>query len=191
MFDDKFNPFNVKDELKSLTLDEIRAWQSSNAYPFSIAVYHQINDFNLAGVVRNACAFGLSKMYIIGIRKWDKRGAVGAYNYIDICHYHSFQDFLQSEDVVLAPLELPEHYPQLSPNFFKPIQEIDPIPNTCILLGLESSGLLPEHLQVSPSAYYVPQSGCMRSLNAAVASGIAMSYLIDNYKKSNILSYGT
>ena len=186
----KFYPFNVKDNLKTLDAHKIKQLQKQNSYPFSVAVYNDINDFNLAGVVRNVCAFGLSKMYIIGRRKWDKRGAVGAYNYIDIIHYPTFDDFVQTENILLAPLELPEHYPDLSPAFFAPIHQIHPAVDTCLLIGLEGSGLPQDHLIHASMAYYIPQTGCMRSLNAAVASGIALNCLINNYEESRSISYG-
>jgi tRNA(Leu) C34 or U34 (ribose-2'-O)-methylase TrmL len=186
----KFFPFNVKDHLKSLSVKDIKSWQSGNSYPFSVAVYNDINDFNLAGVVRNACAFGLSKMFIIGTKKWDKRGAVGAYNYIDIIHYSTFDEFVQTESILLAPLELPEHYPDLSPTFFTSIHQIQPAIDTCLLIGLEGSGLPQDHLIHAPMVYYIPQAGCMRSLNAAVASGIAINCLINNYEESRSISYG-
>ena len=117
-----FSPFNVKDELKTSTVEEIRNWQESISMPYSVAMYNTVKDFNLASVIRNACAFGFEKIYIIGRRNWDRRGAVGAQNYVNIEHVETFEQLLNIFGAKLVGLELPEHYPSIPK--FTPLHSI-------------------------------------------------------------------
>lgn len=172
-----FSPFNVKDELQHLHLHEIREWQQQHTIPYSIAMYNTVRDFNLASVVRNICAFGLQTLYIVGYRKWDKRGAVGAYNYIDIQYMRDFQELC---DVVglenLVGMELPEHYEDLADEFVE-LSKFTWEPNQCLLIGEEGCGIPLNHLRNIKHKVYIDQPGAMRSLNAATASGIAMFHI--------------
>lgn len=171
---EKFSPFNVKDELQEKTVEEIKDWQKGVTIPYSVAMYNTIKDFNLASVIRNACAFGFEKIFIIGHRKWDRRGAVGAHNYLTIEFLPDFNALMNifERDHIIA-LELPEHYPALA-HTFAPIQFFEWAYGDCLLLGEEGQGIPLEHLEQVTNRVYIEQPGAMRSLNAATAAGIAM-----------------
>lgn len=172
-----FSPFNVKDELQHLHVHEIREWQQQHIIPFSIAMYNTVRDFNLASVVRNLCAFGLETLYIVGFRKWDKRGAVGAYNYVDIQYVPDFDSLCAAvgQDSLVG-MELPEHYPELTDQFVE-LSKFRWQPGQCLLVGEEGCGIPLEHLRRIKHKVYIEQRGAMRSLNAATASGIAMFHI--------------
>lgn len=172
-----FNPFNVKDELKLNTVEEIRDWQTSISIPYSVAMYNTVKDFNLASVVRNACAFGFEKIYIIGPRSWDRRGSVGAYHYVDIEIVANFNEFVEKVgfDHIIA-LELPEHYPSVS-HRFSMMDDYQFQAKDCLLLGEEGCGIPIDDIEVLTNMIYIRQRGCMRSLNAATAAGIAMHHI--------------
>lgn len=169
-----FSPFNVKDEFKTLEVEDIKSHQQNISIPYSIAMYNVIKDFNLASVVRNVCAFGLKSIYIVGNRHWDRRGAVGAQHYVEIIHVKDFNELLEifGEDHLIG-LELPEHYPAQQDEFI-PLNKFRWKENSCILLGEENSGIPEDHLSKLKNKVYINQPGVMRSLNAATASGIAM-----------------
>lgn len=186
-----FSPFNVKDELQHLHVFEIREWQQQHTIPYSIAMYNTVRDFNLASVVRNICAFGLETLYIVGYRKWDKRGAVGAYNYIDIQYMRDFDELCSVVGVEnLVGMELPEHYETLSHDFVE-LSKFSWRSGQCLLIGEEGCGIPFEHLRQIRSKVYVDQPGAMRSLNAATASGIAMFHITTTApQKAKGLSHG-
>lgn len=140
-------------------------------------MYNTVRDFNLASVVRNICAFGLETLYIIGFRKWDKRGAVGAYNYIDIEYLRDFDHLCEVVDPSkLVGMELPEHYPEIA-NEFVELSQYEWFPGQCLVIGEEGCGIPLEHLRRIGAKVYIDQPGAMRSLNAATASGIAMFHM--------------
>jgi tRNA G18 (ribose-2'-O)-methylase SpoU len=169
-----FSPFNVKDNLKHLQLDQIKSWQKEVSIPYSVAMYNAVKDFNLASVIRNACAFGFERIYIIGHRSWDRRGAVGAHNYVEIVKIPTFDEFIEHIGIehVIA-LELPEHYPTVA-HSFQPVHEFEWSPGDCLLLGEEGAGIPVDDLERVHHRVFINQPGAMRSLNAATAAGIAM-----------------
>jgi tRNA G18 (ribose-2'-O)-methylase SpoU len=171
----KFKQFNVKDELKELPVSSIRSWQRSRSIPYSVAMYNNIRDFNLASVIRNASAFAIQEINIIGWRKYDKRGAVGSYNYVKINHFDNFSAFLKyvgSHNLVA--LELPEHYPNVPKSSFMELSEFEWRPGYCILIGEEGPGIPESDLNMCWHKVKITIPGSMRSLNAATSSGIAM-----------------
>lgn len=172
-----FSPFNVKDELKQLSVEEIRQWQQQKNIPYSVAMYNVVRDFNLASVIRNACAFAFQTVYIIGWRTWDKRGAVGAHHYINIKCVPTFEDFIEEVGLDhIVGLELPEHYPTVK-DYFVPVHRFKWTPGDCLLLGEENAGIPIDHLEAINHRVYIDQQGAMRSLNAATAAGIAMYHV--------------
>jgi len=170
----KFKQFNVKDQLKELPVGTIRSWQESRSIPFSVAVYNNVRDFNLASIIRNASAFALKEINIIGWKKYDKRGAVGAYNYVKINHFIDFEAFSKYvRPYNIVSLELPEHYPRWE-NDFVELEDFIWNPGYCILIGEEGAGIPEEDLIKSAHKVKITIPGSMRSLNAATAAGIAM-----------------
>jgi len=187
IFDSKFNVFNVKDHLKKSSVEEIKEWQQEISIPFSVAIYNNIRDFNLASIIRNASAFGFENIYIIGWRKYDKRGAVGAYNYVNISHFidfHNFQKAIGYNNIV--SLEVSEHYPEYQEQFVE-LSEFQWRPGHCLLIGEEGAGIPPEDLRTTTSKVNIDIPGSMRSLNAATSSGIAMYSAYTHHKAQNLL----
>lgn len=170
----KFKQFNVKDHLKELNVNQIRSWQNTRAIPYSVAVYNTIRDFNLSSVIRNASAFAFKEVNIIGHRKYDRRGAVGAYKYVTINHFEDFDAFLKYiPSHRLVALELPEHYPHYKDTFVN-VKDFFWLPDQCLLIGEEGAGIPNDHISQCWYRVKIEIPGSMRSLNAATAAGIAM-----------------
>jgi len=182
----KFKQFNVKDELKELPVETIRIWQAQRSIPYSVAVYNTVRDFNLASIIRNASAFAIQEINIIGWKKYDKRGAVGAYNYVKINHYPDFDTFIKTiRPHKLVALELPEHYPNVPDVTFMELSDFEWRPGYCLLIGEEGAGIPEEDLRKCFHKVKITIPGSMRSLNAATTAGIAM-YSIS---QSNVREY--
>ena len=172
---EKFKQFNVKDPLKELTVESIRNWQQQRCIPNSVAMYNTVRDFNLASVIRNASAFALKEINIIGWKKYDKRGAVGAYNYVTINHFPTFNEFSKYIGYTnLVGLELPEHYPRIQQASFLELSSFEWQPGYCLLVGEEGQGIPEEDLRCCFHRVKITIPGSMRSLNAATSAGIAM-----------------
>lgn len=180
-YPEKFKVFNVKDPLQGKSIQEIRQWQKDVTIPYSVAMYNTIRDFNLASVIRNASAFGLKEINIIGYRKFDKRGAVGSYNYVTINYFKDFEAFARAiKPTNIVALELPEHYPRWESDFVE-LYDFEWVPGQCILIGEEGIGIPEQDLIRCSHKVKMTIPGSMRSLNAATAAGIAM-YSISRHK---------
>lgn len=163
--------YNVHDELQKLSVEEIQAVQRRESLPFSVAAYNVAGDLNLSNMVRSAVAFGASKFYIIGKRRFDRRGCVGAQNYIELVHI---------EDPFEALFYLNQNYDAsfveqggldiTCADFYNK--------NPCLIFGSESAGFPEDFLQTGAfwgmPTYSIAQIGVIRSLNVATAAGIAM-----------------
>lgn len=180
-YSEKFKVFNVKDSLQDKSIQQIRQWQQDITIPYSVAMYNTVRDFNLASVIRNVSAFGLKEINIIGYRKFDKRGAVGSYNYVKINYFKDFETFAKKiKPINIVALELPEHYPKWR-NEFTELHDFKWVPEQCVLIGEEGAGIPEEDLIRCSHKVKMTIPGSMRSLNAATAAGIAMYSISRHY----------
>ena len=84
--------WNVRDDLKEHSLEELREVQNVDTIPFAVCVVNVLGDLNVGMILRSACCFGAEKFFIIGRRKFDRRSAVGAQNYMDIVRVNAIDD---------------------------------------------------------------------------------------------------
>jgi len=160
---------NVIDKYKGQSLEAIRADLDTHRIPLEIAVENLERDFNMGTIVRNANAFNVAKVHVIGRRQWNKRGAMKTDAYLDIEYHASVGEFAKSVgergkeiiaiDIVEGAVALNEaRLPE----------------NAVLVFGAEGPGLSDELLKVARSVVMIEQFGSTRSVNVGVASGIAM-----------------
>ena len=75
---------NIKPEFEHLSTDQIRKYSIDSSYPYVILAFNIQSNLNMGSMLRTAHLCGCKKFVIFGRRKYDKRSAVGVYNYIDI-----------------------------------------------------------------------------------------------------------
>ena len=75
---------NIKPEFDDLTTEQIREYSSNNSYPYVILAFNIQSNLNIGSMLRSAHLCGCRKFVIFGRKKYDKRSAVGVYNYIDV-----------------------------------------------------------------------------------------------------------
>ncbi|MEC9113588.1 MAG: TrmH family RNA methyltransferase, partial [Actinomycetota bacterium] len=124
---------------------------------------------NIGTVVRNANAFLASAVHIVGDRKWNRRGAMVTDRYQHLEHHATVDQFVTSmiarELTVVGIDNLPGAQPI----------ETTALPKNCVLVfGQEGPGLSPQVRDVAELVLSITQFGSTRSINAGVASGIAM-----------------
>jgi tRNA G18 (ribose-2'-O)-methylase SpoU len=164
------SPFNVKDEFKSLSNEEIKKIVKQEALPYAILVENWINDYNLSCSIRNANGFGAEHFYYFGNKKIDRRGACGTHNYLPV-------DWISSEEELL---KLKERYEFIGVDNIPgsiPLQEFlygDLNKPFLFIFGEEGCGLTPKMQELCSKTVYIPMQGSIRSLNCATASGILM-----------------
>lgn len=164
---------NVIDEFKPYDNETIREKLKATQKDFVAVLYNVDHDLNIATSIRSANAFGGKEVYIVGRRRYDRRGCVGVYHYTDTYHSDSFievYDKLKSEGyTVIAVDNIPEYAPQSVYGFSFPEK-------SAFVFGNENEGLPQEAIQQADVMIYIPQSGSVRSLNVATASAVVMSH---------------
>lgn len=169
---------NVLDNLKHLSISQVREYCVSRTIPFRAAMTHISSDFNLSTVIRNANFFGLMEVfYIGGAKQWDRRGSVGTHHYTPLSFYRTEEEFVEmiiEKDYKLISIENNVNYHMESLyNFTFPIDSV-------ILFGEEMKGISDYLLQRSSYIVTIPAFGSVRSLNVGTTSGIVMSRIREN-----------
>ena len=138
-------------------------------HPFHVAIENWEHDFNIGTVVRNANAFLASEVHIVGKRRWNRRGAMVTDRYQHIRHHDTIDmlvDYARTQALAVIGIDnLPGALPI----------ETAVLPRACLLLfGQEGPGLSEPARHAAHSVLSITQFGSTRSINAGVASGIAM-----------------
>jgi tRNA G18 (ribose-2'-O)-methylase SpoU len=160
---------NVVDRYRYWTAEAILADLTTRRRPFHVAIENWQHDMNIGTVVRNANAFLAAAVHIVGNRRWNRRGAMVTDRYVDVRHHATIADLTSWA----AAHDLPVIGVDLLPGSVS-IVDAD-LPLRCVLLfGQEGPGLSDEARAAVSSVLHIPQAGSTRSINAGVASGIAM-----------------
>jgi tRNA G18 (ribose-2'-O)-methylase SpoU len=170
---------NVVDKYRYWTNDAILADLDSRRHAFHIAIENWQYDFNIGTVVRNANAFLAAEVHIVGKRRWNRRGAMVTDRYQHVRHHPTVEGFTDWADLQSLPLVGIDILPGSLP-----LEEAT-LPEACVLVfGQEGPGLSVEMQQSCDVVYSIAQFGSTRSINAGVASGIAMHTWVRQHVRS-------
>lgn len=159
--------FNVVDEFKGLTVDEIRVELKKRALPFAVCMGNIQGDFNFSTLIRNANAFGAQEVFYFGKKKWDRRGAQGTYKYTDVTYLDSIEQLktLQNQYTLIGVDNV-----QGSVSLHDFVWPVNPL----MIFGEEACGLSEEVLSLCSFVVEIPQRGSVRSINVGCASSVVM-----------------
>lgn len=176
--DDRYDPAlleggdrrNVIDAYRYWTMDAIRADLAARSKPFHVAIENWRHDMNIGTVVRCANAFGARAVHVVGRKHWNRRGAMVTDRYLDVRHHDTIDGFVawaSDEGLPIIGIDnLPGSVDLMT----------SPLPEACVMLfGQEGPGLSDAAREAVATTLHIPQSGSTRSINAGVASGIAMA----------------
>jgi tRNA G18 (ribose-2'-O)-methylase SpoU len=175
--DDRYDPEllrsgdrrNVADRFRYWTVEAVRADLLAHSYPFHVAIENWKHDLNIGTVVRNANAFGARAVHVIGRRTWNRRGAMVTDAYVDIHHHAEIGELASWAESERLPVLGIDNLPGSID-----LRRAD-LPEACVLLfGQEGPGLSVAAREAVDRVISIPQFGSTRSINAGVASGIAM-----------------
>ena len=176
--------WNVRDDLKEHSLEELKAVQAQDTIPFAVCVVNVLGDLNVGMILRSACCFGAEKFFIIGRRKFDRRSAVGAQNYMDIVRVNAIDDLTIDSQKVMDTITEHGYTPlvyETGGRDFREMKDVWPELNEadakpCLVFGNEGYGLPEDLIQMVPVEHRIaiPQWGVLRSLNVSAAASIAM-----------------
>jgi len=160
---------NVVDKYRYWSREAIVADLDSTRSPMHIAIENWEHDFNIGTVVRNANAFNTAGVHIIGKRRWNRRGAMVTDRYHHVHHHGTVEEFVEwaaSEELAVIGIDnLPGSV----------ALEHTALPEKCVLVfGQEGPGLSQAVRDQAELICSIAQFGSTRSINAGVASGIAM-----------------
>jgi tRNA G18 (ribose-2'-O)-methylase SpoU len=160
---------NVVDRYRYWRREAIVADLDGRRHPFHIAIENFQHDFNIGAVVRNANAFLATEVHIIGRRRWNRRGAMVTDRYQHVRHHDTVAELAKWAATTRLPLLGIDNLPgSVSITDFN-------LPRSCMLMfGQEGPGLSEDARAACSAVLHIPQFGSTRSINAGVASGIAM-----------------
>lgn len=161
---------NLVDKFKGMSNEDIVAELDKSRVSLEVAIENLAHDFNIGTVVRNANAFNMARVHIIGKRKYNRRGAMVTDKYLHMDHFATVDEFIadahtRGMKVVAVDNNRPES---------KPLQQTQLVSNSILVFGSESDGISQELLDKADQAFYIEQLGSTRSINVGCASAVAM-----------------
>ncbi|MEM9713177.1 MAG: RNA methyltransferase [Actinomycetota bacterium] len=160
---------NVVDRYRYWRREAIVADLDERRHPFHVAVENWQHDRNIGTVVRNANAFLAAAVHIVGERRWNRRGAMVTDRYQHVLHHPTIAALVSWTAEVGLPIVGVDNLPGSVPI------ERTTLPRECVLLfGQEGPGLSAGARGAVELVVSISQFGSTRSINAGVASGIAM-----------------
>lgn len=158
---------NVIDFYKGWKLEDIKLDLERKRFDYAVLMEQFQGDFNIGTVIRNANIFAAREVFYIGKKHWDRRGAVGSHNYTALKYLASIEDLIALKaNYVFIGLD--------NIDGSVPIESFEWPKNSLMIFGEESTGITKEVLALCDKVVAISQYGSVRSLNAAVASGISM-----------------
>ena len=160
---------NVVDAYRYWTREAIVADIDNARHPLHVAIENFGQDANIGGVVRTANAFAVDTVHIVGRRRWNRRGAMVTDRYQRLRHHDNTAELLSfASDAGLT------------------VVAVDIVPGAARLEQTHAAAGLPaavrpgrpRHQRRRPAGaaltVSIAQFGSTRSINVAVAAGIAM-----------------
>jgi tRNA G18 (ribose-2'-O)-methylase SpoU len=160
---------NVVDAYRYWTRDAIIADIDQRRHPLHIAIENFGNDANIGSVVRTANAFAVDTVHIVGRRRWNRRGAMVTDRYQRLSHHDTTAELLAfARDAGLTVVAV-DNVPGAAR------LEHTTLPRDCLMIfGQEGPGITEDAKAGAELTVSIAQFGSTRSINAAVAAGIAM-----------------
>ena len=160
---------NVVDRYRYWRHEAIVADLDARRKQFHVAIENWKHDLNIGAVVRNANAFLAAEVHIIGRKRWNRRGAMVTDRYQHVRYHATIEEFAAWARVEDIPVLGVDNLPGA-----EPLDRAD-IPERCVMLfGQEGPGLSDDARAICGRVLSIPQFGSTRSINAGVASGVAM-----------------
>lgn len=160
---------NVVDRYRYWTHEAIVADLDERRHPFHVAIENWQHDFNIGSVVRTANAFMAREVHIVGNRRWNRRGAMVTDRYLHVVHHPDFASL--ARHAAQRRLEL-VGIDNLDGSV--PIESVTLPYRSLLVFGQEGPGLSDAARAAVSMVCSITMYGSTRSINAGVASGIAL-----------------
>ncbi len=160
---------NLLDEYKGMTNEQVFDELSKKRNELEVAIENVSHDFNIGTIVRSANSFNVSKVHIIGKKKYNRRGAMCTDKYLEIIYWDNCKEFVRDQkkrdrEIVAIENNTPRAR-KLSDKSF--------IQRTTLVFGSEGEGITKVLLDMADDVRFIESFGSTRSVNVGVAGGIA------------------
>ncbi|MDA4086135.1 hypothetical protein MHAS44199_10695 [Mycolicibacterium hassiacum DSM 44199] len=160
---------NVVDAYRYWTREAIIADIDTRRHPLHVAIENFAHDANIGSVVRTANAFAVHTVHIVGRRRWNRRGAMVTDRYQRLRHHDTTAELLEFAAEAGLTVVAVDNIPGAQR------LETTALPRDCLMIfGQEGPGITEEAKAGAALTVSIAQFGSTRSINAAVAAGIAM-----------------
>lgn len=160
---------NVIDRFRYWRVEAIRDDLDRDAFPVEVAIENWEHDMNIGTVVRNANAFGVRRVHIVGRRRWNRRGAMVTDRYLEVVHHPDVESLAvaaERSELELVGID--------NLDGAVPIESVTLPRRSLLVLGQEGPGLSDAVRERVTVVCSITMYGSTRSINAGVASGIAL-----------------
>ena len=161
---------NLVDEYKGMENEQVFDALAKKRNSLEVVIENVSHDFNMGTIVRSANNFNVSKVHIIGKKKYNRRGAMCTDKYLEIIHWGSLEDFVNDQRERGRELVAIEN----NTDRVLPLSEKKFKEKTTLVFGSESDGLSEEMIDACEDVREIESFGSTRSVNVGVAAGIAM-----------------
>ena len=162
------NP-NVIERFKKNLAEEIRADLDERRTDVVMILQHINYNINIGTIIRSNNAFLGKEVFVVGRRRYDKRGSCGTYHYERVYHCDNLNEvveYLHSLGYTIYAVDNIMEY--------NPINIMDEkFPKkSAFLFGEENGGLTQEEIELCDKMIYIQMYGSVRSLNVACAATV-------------------
>lgn len=166
---------NVTDKYRYWRVEAIKSDLGQKSFPLQIAVENFQYDFNIGTIIRNANAFNVEAVHIIGKKHWNRRGAMVTDRYLEIHHHKTVDEFTKA--IAGWKIIAVDNAPKATKlqDFIFPKKPV-------LVFGAEGPGLSKEMIKASQYQLAIEQYGSTRSFNVGVASGIILYQAVQSLK---------
>ena len=137
-----------------------------------LLIYNVGKRQNFGQLLRSACAFGVTAIFIVGAEKLSTFGNQGTSLHCEFRHFPDIvaaKTYLVENRIKLVGIEIAEGAAAIESHPFDG--------DTCFMLGNEGTGMNEQQMAACDSFVYVPQySGATASLNVFIAGSIVMHH---------------
>lgn len=158
---------NIKPEYRWWDHERIVADLEKTRSKYVSIFLNLTGDFNISSGIRAGLWFNTAGSYIVGRKKWDRRGAVGAHNYMPVEHFADMADLignLKAMGYMVIAAEIADNALNLV--------SYEWAEKTAVIFGEENSGVPQDVLDMCDEVVYIPGDGSIRSLNVSQSAGI-------------------
>lgn len=162
---------NVQEKYKAWIDEEIRADLAQHRTELVSVFINLQHNLNIACSIRSNNAFLGKAVYVVGRKRFDRRGATGSTHYENVYHADTFEevfDELLKEGYTIYAVDNIFEYNPI--NLF----DVNFPSKTALVFGEEGDGLSKKIIDKCHQMIYINMEGSTRSLNVASAASILM-----------------